>query len=209
MENQATAGTDQQVGIQTQDNAAEGNQQQTAQAEPQAKPYTQDQLDAMFKERAERATRSTLQGIFDAYGVKTREELDALVAEGKKAPEYQEALKQSAKGQVNAAFAVAGIPDSMREEVEYYFKGRGLEITEQSLKEELGKHPHWKPAQAEAPTNPQPQPQAQPSPTQGAAQQPRQGVTVTAIGSVPQDKDAEYLARRDKFLAAAGVRRKQ
>lgn len=188
----------------TQPNQGEQGQSQDTKVEgSQAKSYTDEQLNAMFKDRVDRAKKSTEAEILKAYGVGSREELDSLVSAGKKEPEYKSALEKSAQGKEQVAFVLNGIDPEMEEDIRFFFKGKGVELTTETLKAELegGKHRHWKK-----------QEQAQISPKQDTAQpaQPqKQGVTITEIGSSKQNQDAEYAERREKFLAAAGVKIKK
>ena len=188
----------------TQPQEGQAQQPSASGAESQAKTYTEEQLNAMFQDRVNRAKKSTEAEILKAYGVGSREELDSLVSEGKKSPEYKKALEAQAQGKEQLAFALNGIDPEMEDDIRFFFKGKGLELNDANLKAELenGKHRHWKKEGNVA----------QPSPKQDTAQAQtatKSGVTLSPVGAVPQSQDPAYNERRNKFLTAAGVKIKK
>ena len=158
--------------------------------ENQKVSLTQKELDAKFQERAERAAKSEREKIFAKYGIQSEKELDDLVTEGKKSPEYKKSLESYAADKEKLALTLNGIDPSMEEEVKFYFKGKGIELTSENLQKEMenGKHAHWS---KQTPAAPQTTPQ-------------QSGVVITNLGSKAQEADA-YEEQKRKFYAYAGM----
>lgn len=101
-------------------------------------------------------------------------DVDRIVKERlSKAKENEESLNQriakleeeNRLNRVNSALSSAGISPDKREDVIFYMKGKGVEISEETLSKELERHPHWK--QAEAKEEPKPAKSASVPPSAG------------------------------------------
>lgn len=129
------------------------------------KTFTQEQVNEMMKKRLERSHNS----FFERYGVKDLNELDELFAKAKDSEDLNAKLSQvtqekeelSAKFNElttqneqlssqfkdlnkNYAFNSLKINPKLVNDIEMYFKGKGLEINSDTLGEELKTHEHWK-----------------------------------------------------------------
>ena len=109
-----------------------------------AKTFTQKQVSEMIKARLDRNSKS----FFNRYGVKDRGELDGLIG---KAQSY-EVMKErysALKDEISSlkerlAFLNNGISPEREEDVRAYFKGKGLDFSEETLAKELETHPEWR-----------------------------------------------------------------
>lgn len=112
--------------------------------------FTQSQVNNLMRKRVERSHNS----FFNRYGVKNLEELDDLVS---KAMSWDEAeaknnewsqkyadLETSHKDLTKKyAYKVGNIDEKKIADIETYFKGKGIDIDEKTLMEELKTHPEW------------------------------------------------------------------
>lgn len=112
--------------------------------------FTQSQVNNLMRKRVERSHNS----FFNRYGVKNLEELDDLVsksmswdeAEAKNnewSQKYND-LETSHKDLTKKyAYKVGNIDEKKIADIETYFKGKGIDIDENTLMEELKTHPEW------------------------------------------------------------------
>ena len=84
--------------------------------------FTQDKLNTIVQDRVNK--------IYNKYGVKTSEELDKVFEEAKS---YKREL----------LFLKNNIDTARTDDICVYFKGLGQEITQETLNEQLNKHPEW------------------------------------------------------------------
>lgn len=112
--------------------------------------FTQSQVNNLMRKRVERSHNS----FFNRYGVKNLEELDDLVS---KAMSWDEAeaksndwsqkytdLETSHKDLTKKyAYKVGNIDENKIADIETYFKGKGIDIDETTLMNEIKTHPEW------------------------------------------------------------------
>ena len=121
--------------------------EETAQPE---KTFTKSQVNEMMKNRVQRSHNS----FFKRYGVKSLDELDMLF--GKSAgydaavannselnQKYADLENQHKDLTKRYGYKVCNIDDNKIQDIETYFKGKGIDINEESLIEELKTHPDW------------------------------------------------------------------
>lgn len=129
------------------------------------KTFTQEQVNEMMKKRLERSHNS----FFERYGVKDLNELDELFAKAKDSEDLGAKVAQltQEKEELNTkfneltaqndqlstqykdltknyAFQANKIDPNKINDIEMYFKGKGLDINAETLGEELKNHQHWK-----------------------------------------------------------------
>ena len=121
------------------------------------KTFTQTELNELMRKRVERSHNA----FFKRYGVKDLEELDNLVASAQAYEPtqkmYDEANQKITEGDQRYAdletqykdltkkygYKVHNINPEKIEDIETYFKGKGIDIDESSLLAELKTHPDW------------------------------------------------------------------
>ena len=134
---------------------------QTGNVQTPEKMFTQSELNELMRKRVERSHNA----FFKRYGVADLEELDNLVAQaqGYEATKqlYDEAQAQYATEKQEAearyadletqhkdltkryAYKVGNVNPEKFTDIETYFKGKGIDIDETTLSEELKTHPDW------------------------------------------------------------------
>lgn len=139
-------------------------------AKPQAdeRRFSQDEVNKIVQDRLAKAQRKNDDELL--------KRLEALEAENK-------TIK------TDAALTKAGISPDKKEDVIFYMKGKGVEISEETLAKELEKHPHWKTQAAAEPKRDEPK------------AEPKNNVSVKSVGSGPSvapsgnsDTDAKFRA---------------
>lgn len=107
------------------------------------KTFTQDEVNEIVKKRLEKQASSQ----YKNYGVESAEELEGLLAKGR---EYQklveeiEQLKLTNKDLIKSSlFNKFKIDEARFDDVETYFKGKELDITEDNLAQALTNHNEW------------------------------------------------------------------
>lgn len=118
-----------------QENGGSGTATDPAQT-PTPTTFTQEQLNQIIQERLARAD----QAFYDRYGVKDQTELDSLVGE---AQAYETTLAENAQLKERLAFLTNGILPEKEDDVRTYFKGKGIAMSEEALKQVLQTHPEW------------------------------------------------------------------
>lgn len=111
--------------------------------ENQETTFTQEQVNDIVRERLERNRNS----IYSRYGVNGKDELDALVG---KAQSYDVMNEQynSMTEELNAikqenAFLKNDVNLEKKDDILAYFKGKGIELNADTLKQELETHKEW------------------------------------------------------------------
>lgn len=133
--------------------------------------FTRDEVTKILKRRLDRYQNS----VYTKYGVKDSTELDSLF---EKAKTYDDIIKARDEALEKVAFMENNINKDKYDDVRTYFKGKGLQFTEDELKRQLETHPEWinKPQETTKPTT-----------------------TITPVGtpsSGPVDKSEHEIAKR-------------
>jgi len=112
--------------------------------------FTQSQVNQLMKKRVARSHNA----FFTRYGVKSLEELDDLVGKSRshdtikqlydelelKHSDLETKYRDTAR---KYAFKVGNIDEARIADIEAYFKGKGIDIDEEHLMQELQMHPEW------------------------------------------------------------------
>lgn len=105
--------------------------------------FTQEQVNEIVRERLERSSKS----IYERYGVSDEKGLDELVAMAQAyqttKSEYSELQKENAGLRERIVFSENGILPEKQDDARTYFKGKGLEMSDEALKQVLQTHPEW------------------------------------------------------------------
>ena len=119
--------------------------------------FTKERVNELMQKRVERSH----QAFFNRYGVKDLNELDDLFGRAKSVDElnqkieellknkselegkYDELTNQNRELTKKYAFTSRNIRPEMYSDIETYFKGKGLDINEETLNEELKTHMDW------------------------------------------------------------------
>ena len=119
----------------------------------QSKPertFTKSQVNDLMKKRVERSHNA----FFNRYGVKDLTELDNLIGQSRSYGPLKERFDELDKNhnELNNsykdltkryAYKVSNIDESKIADIETYFKGKGIDIDENTLVKELKTHPDW------------------------------------------------------------------
>ena len=98
--------------------------------------FTRDEVTTILKRRIDRYQNS----VFNKYGVKNAQELDSLF---EKAKGYDDVIKSRDELTEKVAFMSNNINPDKYDDIRTYFKGKGLQFTEDALKSQLESHPEW------------------------------------------------------------------
>lgn len=119
--------------------------------------FTKERVNELMQKRIERSHKA----FFDRYGVKDLKELDDLFgkansveglnqqiqdlikARDESAARYDELSNQNRELLKKYAFTSRNIRPELYSDIETYFKGKGLDINEETLNEELKTHLDW------------------------------------------------------------------
>jgi len=119
--------------------------------------FTKDRVNELMQKRVERSH----QAFFNRYGVKDLKELDDLFGKSKSVDELNSKIEELTKNGTDLqtrfdelsaankdltkkyAFASRGIKPEKQADIETYFKGKELELNENTLDEELKTHQDW------------------------------------------------------------------
>lgn len=127
---------------------------------PAQKTYTQEELNEKIRVRLERARKS----LYQKYGVEDENGLDVMHG---KAQDY-DAMSNELTIRTNKyneladtynalveeyAFLKNGIDPAKKEDIKFYFKGKGIDIDEDTLKYEIATHHEWRKNQVFASSN--------------------------------------------------------
>jgi len=117
---------------------------------PVERTFTKDEVNELMKKRVERSHNS----FFTRYGVKDLNELDNLVGQSRSYGPLKERFDELEKNHNELtlthkdlakkyAYKTGNIDEGRIADIETYFKGKGIEIDESTLAEELKTHPEW------------------------------------------------------------------
>lgn len=98
--------------------------------------FTRDEVTQILKRRIDRYQKS----VYNKFGVKDSTELDSLF---EKAKSLDEVSKERDDLRETVAFLRNNINDDKIDDIRTYFKGKGLQFTEDELKRQLESHPEW------------------------------------------------------------------
>lgn len=98
--------------------------------------FTQEQLNVLLGERLDRQKKS----FYEKMGVKNEEELNNLVASAKSYNDTKDELSSLRKEKL---FNSNNINIEKTSDIEFYFKGKGIELNDKNLKEEIKTHNEW------------------------------------------------------------------
>lgn len=112
--------------------------------------FTREQVNEIMKRRVERSHNA----YYSRYGVKNLQELDDLFGQSKSYGPLKEKFDELEKNhndldssykdlQKRYAFRVGNIDEKRIDDIEAYFKGKNLDIDENTLAQELKTHPEW------------------------------------------------------------------
>lgn len=112
--------------------------------------FTKSQVNDLMKKRIERSHNA----FFNRYGVKDLAELDNLIGQSRSYGPLKERFDELDKNhnELNDtykdlnkryAYKVGNINEKKIADIENYFKGKGIDIDENSLLEEIKTHPDW------------------------------------------------------------------
>ena len=107
--------------------------------------FTRDEVTNILKRRLDRYQNS----MYTKYGVKDSGELDSLF---EKAKTYDDIIKARDEALETVAFLRNNIDANRYDDVRTYFKGKGLQFTEEELKRQLESHPEWSGKKEENPS---------------------------------------------------------
>lgn len=150
---QETAPEDETAFAQAAGESAEGNGNAPGNAEGQvSQNYTQEQVNEIVRSRLDRASKA----IYGRYGVENEQGLDELVS---MAQAYEtmksryDAMQDELRGlKEQNMFHANGVLSEKEDDVRTYFKGKGLEMSDEALKQVLFTHPEWLAVAKPAPT---------------------------------------------------------
>ena len=119
--------------------------------------FTKERVNELMQKRIERSH----QAFFNRYGVKDLNELDDLFGKAQSVEGLNQKIEELTKGNADLqtrfddltnqhreltkkyAFTSRNVKPEMYSDIETYFKGKGLDITEETLNEELKTHMDW------------------------------------------------------------------
>lgn len=109
-----------------------------------AERFTRDQVNELIRARIERERARTMQRL----GIESLDELEAISERARDAEAGKaemERIKEESKGlRAEIAFLRNGVDEARRDDVQTYFRGKGLEMTDESVAEAIATHPEWK-----------------------------------------------------------------
>lgn len=122
---------------------------QTGTTKPE-QTFTKDQVNELMRKRVERSHNA----FYNRYGVKDLTELDELFGKSNSYDElktqhdelgdrYTDLETKHKDLTKRYAYNVGNINPEKYNDIETYFKGKGIDIDEESLMEELKNHPEW------------------------------------------------------------------
>lgn len=123
---------------------AEKGSDATPATEETHRTFTQEELNGIVKERLDRQSAKFLQRL----GLESMDGIDEMLEHAKAYAEAQELMARYQLENENLrqemAFRDNEVNPKKVDDVKAYFKGKGLELTGDSLKEELETHPEWR-----------------------------------------------------------------
>lgn len=107
------------------------------------KTFTQEEVNNLIKARLDRHKTK----LFSRYGVTSQDELDTLIGKSQSydvMKEKYDSISQENTGlKQRMAFINQNIDPAREEDVRIFFKGKGIELTEENLEKEVNTHPEW------------------------------------------------------------------
>ena len=120
--------------------------EQTAKEEPQKneeEKFTQSQINEIITRRLAKQAEA----FYKKYGVNDEEGLNALVGKAKEydnlSKKYGELSDKSSELNEKYLFNTNSIKKDREDDVRTYFKGKGLQLTDENIKEALKTHAEW------------------------------------------------------------------
>lgn len=105
--------------------------------------FTQEQVNDIVRQRLDKAYKS----IYERYGVEDEKGLDEIMASAQECQAtkmlYDEIVKENKALKEKIAFSDNGILADKQDDVRTYFKGKGLEMSDEALKSVIQTHPEW------------------------------------------------------------------
>lgn len=143
-------GTDTTIATQAQANSTEATTKVEGESTPaetksadDEKKFSQSDVDKIVKERLAQKESSDRKSFMEKLGVANDEELEILVRKSQAYDTTKIALDGTKKSTEELAFIKNGIDEKRYEDVRYYLKGKGLELTADNVQSELATHPEW------------------------------------------------------------------
>ena len=151
---------------------------------PPEKMFTQDEVNELIGKTRNEARQRANSAYYERYGVENDDELNDLVGRGQSykvlEDKYNNTVGELERIKTDYALLKSGIVPNRYDDVKFILKGKGLEINEDTINQELATHPEWKAMNVSQPEpTPEPvvtQPQAQPVPSQGFGDEDDYGV---------------------------------
>ena len=113
--------------------------------DPEAKTFTQEEVNEIVKKR--------LSKFYNRYGVEGKDELDTMVgksqAYGVLEERYNTTNEELRNAKQELMFIKSDIDTDKYSDVQAYFSGKGIDITQENLEAELANHNEWKKKVAE------------------------------------------------------------
>ena len=113
--------------------SSSGNQSTT---QPVDRTFTRDEVTQILKKRIDRYQNS----VCKKYGVNNLDEITSFID---KAKQYDDVIKTRDELAETVAFLRNNINPDKYDDIKTYFKGKGLQFNEDSLKAQLESHPEW------------------------------------------------------------------
>lgn len=115
---------------------ANGEQGKQSVKQQTDRTFTRDEVTTILKKRLDRYQKS----VYSKYGVEDSAGLDSLF---EKAKTYDDVVKARDEALETVAFMRNNINQDKIDDIRTYFKGKGLQFTEDELKRQLESHPEW------------------------------------------------------------------
>lgn len=109
--------------------------------------FTQEEVNKLVGNARMEGRQSAINELVKTYGMDKIEDLGDIVGKSQQfdfiSDEYNKANNELGAYRTKEILSNAKIIPSKFDDVKYYMKGKGIEITPQSILEELGSHPEW------------------------------------------------------------------
>ena len=127
--------------------------------ETSIKTFTQEDVDKLVGDTRIKTREKTFRYVYDRYGVKSEEEMDALVANAQRYDTQKdmyesdkhawETERSETEGKLadmseQIALMQSGVDADRYEDVKLILKGKGLDVTLENIEAQLESHPEWK-----------------------------------------------------------------
>ena len=136
--------------------------QQDEQVEPvQPRTFTQEEVNELIGKTRNEARNRANSAYYGRYGVDNDDELNELVGRGQSykvlEDKYNTNMSELESLRAENALLKSGIVPSRYDDVKFILKGKGLEITPETISQELVTHPEWVNSISGEVSEPQPQ----------------------------------------------------